>query len=422
MPIENVNTVNTTQVQKPDSANQTVQIQTATKPYPNDTVEINGKKKTGMSNGAKVGIGTVAFLGLGTLLYILTKGKTGSKQVKQLAEHIEFNETKSIEEATKFAKEHLGITKFDVGNNLEIANWVIGGLTRVSNRYKGKAPIPNIIETYPEKLYQKMIKEGKDVPMVDINKQKGRVRVNTHCFDDAKKNIQESMDVLGIKFEKTNVPGKVNIQYETLPFLDTEKQKSLISLLNKVINNKATSMELITCNLGLNNIINFKLWLYDQPELIYSRVLKSGKLQNIFSANKDLNVLTLDEFKTLTKEKQTDYLYKLHDEIVNGKTNSELLNLFSEIKIADRKPDPYHAIIHDMGHALHAESIGLNAFYKTHLLSDTEKDIAATISNYATTDSREFVAEVFAELIKENKLPDDVMALYKKYNGPTLPA
>lgn len=415
MPIENVNAVNTTQVKMPDSANQTAQIQTATKPYPNDTVEINGKKKTGMSNGAKVGIGGIIAIGIGALAYVLTKGKTGSKQVKQLAEHIEFNEAKSIEEATKFAKEHLGITKFDVGNDLEIANWVNNGLTRISNVYKGRASIPNIIETYPEKLYQKMIKEGEAIPMATMNAQKGRMRINIHCFDDAKKSIQKLMDELGIKIGKTDAQSRGHFQFEMLPFMNTEKQKNLIPLLFRATNGKATKMELISCELGLTDMLHFKVLLYKKPELIYSRVLKSGKLQNVFSSLKNLNVLTLDEFKTLTKEKQIDYLYELYDDVIKGRTNDELFSLFSEIRIADRKPNIYHIIDHETGHKFDTE-------LKTHMLSDAEKNIATTVSDYATTNSREFVAEVFAELIEGRKLPDDVMALYKKYNGPTIPA
>ena len=48
--------------------------------------------------------GAVAVIGLGALAYVLTKGKLGSKQVQQLAEHIEFKPATTIEEAIAEAK------------------------------------------------------------------------------------------------------------------------------------------------------------------------------------------------------------------------------------------------------------------------------------------------------------------------------
>ena len=47
---------------------------------------------------------------------------------------------------------------------------------------------------------------------------------------------------------------------------------------------------------------------------------------------------------------------------------------------------------------------------------------AGKVSWYAQTSIGEFVAEVYAKLVSGAKLPDDVMALYKKYNGPMLAA
>lgn len=388
----------------------------------NDKLELNNPNKQGLSKNAKLGIGAVAVIGLGALAYVLTKGKLGSKQVQQLAEHIEFKEAKSMEEAIKFAKEHLGITKFDVGNDLEMANWVNNGLTKVSNKYKGKAPIPTIVETYPEELYQKAIKEGKSIAMADINAHTGRMRVNTHYFNDAKKTIQKCMDAMEIKIGKPDAKGNVNFQFGMLPFMNMKKQTDLMPLLEKVANGKATKMEIVTCEMAIDDMLHYQNLLYEQPELIYSHVLKSNKLQSIFGAKKDLNVLSLDKFKTLTKEKQIDYLYNLNDEVIKGKTGDDLLSVFSEIRIADRRPDVHHVIDHEMGHALHLQSIGTSAYKKKHLLTDTEKNVATTISDYATTNSHEFVAEVHAEIMKGHTVSQEVMDLYKKYGGMPITA
>ena len=53
-----------------------------------------------------------------------------------------------------------------------------------------------------------------------------------------------------------------------------------------------------------------------------------------------------------------------------------------------------------------------------HLTNSEIQKTAGKISPYAQTGIGEFIADTYAELIKGTKLSDDVMALYKKYNGP----
>ena len=51
----------------------------------------------------------------------------------------------------------------------------------------------------------------------------------------------------------------------------------------------------------------------------------------------------------------------------------------------------------------------------------TNKEIQATagkVSSYAQTSIGEFVAETYAKMIKGDPIPEDVLKLYKKYNGP----
>lgn len=56
-----------------------------------------------------------------------------------------------------------------------------------------------------------------------------------------------------------------------------------------------------------------------------------------------------------------------------------------------------------------------------HKLTEKEQEIATTISDYAKTNSHEFVAEVHAELMSGHKISDDVMEIYKKYGGSIPP-
>jgi hypothetical protein len=43
--------------------------------------------------------------------------------------------------------------------------------------------------------------------------------------------------------------------------------------------------------------------------------------------------------------------------------------------------------------------------------------IAREVSKYATTNVREFVAEVYAAMIAGRKFSSDIMALYKRFGG-----
>ena len=53
-----------------------------------------------------------------------------------------------------------------------------------------------------------------------------------------------------------------------------------------------------------------------------------------------------------------------------------------------------------------------------HLKDEETHNTALKVSSYAGTSIGEFVAETYAKMISGEKIPDDVMKLYKKYNGP----
>lgn len=53
------------------------------------------------------------------------------------------------------------------------------------------------------------------------------------------------------------------------------------------------------------------------------------------------------------------------------------------------------------------------------LTNQESQQAAGRISAYAQTSIGEFIAEVYARMVRGDKIPDEVMKLYKKYNGPT---
>lgn len=82
----NIQTINANNTFQP-KVNTTFKAQSVpVKDYPPDTVEINGKKKTGMSKGAKVGFGIGVIGTLALAIGLLAKGKTS--QAKEVVNNV----------------------------------------------------------------------------------------------------------------------------------------------------------------------------------------------------------------------------------------------------------------------------------------------------------------------------------------------
>lgn len=385
-----------------------------------DEVILNGQKEAPKKKTAAKTLGIAAGIAIGlAAIGLIVRGKF--KTAQKLAENIEFTPAKTIEEANEFAKTHLKIENFDTAGDLEIANWVNEGLTKVSNKYKGNALMPKTVAPYPEDLYKQALKEGNGVALADINAGTGTMRVNIHYFDDAQKDIKKIMEKMEIKIHKNSENGLYEFEFGILPFMNLKKQQDLLPILTKINDGTASKMEIVTARQTISDMMEFDTLLGEKPDLIYSHVLKSPKLRAIFAKNKDLKTLTMEDFKALGKEQQIDYLYELSDIAMKGKESDELMNIFSEINIKDRTPDVFQIIYHELGHSLHSQNLGKKEYNKMHKLTEKEQEIATTISDYAKTNSHEFVAEVHAELMSGHKISDDVMEIYKKYGGSIPP-
>lgn len=98
----------------------------------------------------------------------------------------------------------------------------------------------------------------------------------------------------------------------------------------------------------------------------------------------------------------------------------------------------FSSLYHEVGHFEHQLAVGnrylemgkpqecIRQFGKvseatTEFLNNPQtRNIAGTVSEYATESPLEFVAETYSKLIQGQKLPEDVMALYRKYGGPII--
>ncbi len=106
-------------------------------------------------------------------------------------------------------------------------------------------------------------------------------------------------------------------------------------------------------------------------------------------------------------------------------------NIGSKIGFIKGAGKSTHDILnHELGHYLHSMNIsefdnllGRLSSRKTKLFKNNkeQQDVASKISNYAKTNPREFVAECFSYMCAGNKLPDDVLKLYKYFKGPEIP-
>ena len=78
---------------------------------------------------------------------------------------------------------------------------------------------------------------------------------------------------------------------------------------------------------------------------------------------------------------------------------------------------------HELGHMHHLDIVGDFDKLKTpEMLKQfkAERTIAKEVSEYASTDPCEFVAETYRALRAGKTLPQEVLDLYKKYNGPQI--
>ena len=107
----------------------------------------------------------------------------------------------------------------------------------------------------------------------------------------------------------------------------------------------------------------------------------------------------------------------------------ELLCPFeSKKEIPKRYLSPFDTIYHEMGHIQQIKNSTLfsklfgkisTLNYHWHKFVDNPKNLetAKKVSWYAMSDQREFVAEVFVKLCNGRKIDDDVLKLYRYYNG-----
>ena len=339
-----------------------------------------------------------------------------------------------MEEAAEFAKKNLGIQNFNLGDDIEMANWVNEGLTNISNRFKGKANMPkNVI--FDEKYFSKNPTAGAYHWAANET-----IAINKNYFDGLYESFNKLIEKGKVAEEKIRNKGKVTNEDLVLSVLgkevktvggnfhiknpthwiDGELQGSLAMKVHEYKQNPESfsRFEVEDMMMQIQDLQASCNKLFNNPFGIIQKIAQ--KNPEFFKAN----CKELSYYENLPKKEQIVKCAHILDRLSNT------TNTWNSIQGSCRSGSKFGTLWHEMGHLLHDmnTSIKDNIFGRLskkagkEFLADTAKqETAGKISWYAQTDPSEFVAETFNALCAGKKLPDDVMELYRYYKGPELP-
>ena len=436
---------------------------------PQDTVEFSAekaiKKENGLSKGQKwaIGLGS-ALAGIIAAGVLISKHETGKltklynekMQLVNLAEKIDFKEAKTVDEGIKFAKDVLKIGEVGDGFTLDAINYANKGLVDVANANKGHLFMP-------KKLIFEELEEDVSAQVCGnvYSNRFGEFAINKRFFDT--KVLDEKLKKILFysdgkqKFKLNNKDGKIEIPILlNVGMVPDKKCESLIKQFyeNSAGMNIADKRKLVHTISAHNEALNGQFECFPLDTLKKNRDFYEKKL------GIKIDIESLSKKST---EEQTDYLCDLAAEVREKgfwtKYDMKLQN-------------PEKTIYHEMGHLqdyaknlkeLDVKTRKITKASKKHrikgvdhvsnrwggltydgfkdlfdknpkefqkrfpdlyefLTNQTTQQTAGKVSWYAQTSIGEFIADVYAELVSGAKLPDDVMALYKKCNGPMLAA
>ena len=445
---------------------------------PQDTVEFSAekaiKKEKGLSKGQKwaIGLGS-ALAGIIAAGVLISKHETGKltklynekMQLVNLAEKIDFKEAKTVDEGIKFAKDVLKIGEVGDGFTLDAINYANKGLVDVANANKGHLFMP-------KKLIFEELKENELAHVIrSIDSERfGELAINKRFFD-AKVLDEKLREILfyekgGQKFKfikdceiqcptiynvamrpdnkcgslikqfydnpaAMNVADKrklyyvMNESYDTIhgkifryPIETLKKHKDfyeknlgikidIVSLSKKTTEEQREYLENLAEKLQEKSVYQiYDMKLYNPEETIYHEM---GHLQDFAKNLKELDVKKwkFPSFKDAWEDAKAGKKHQSNTEIdhVNNRWQGLAYDGFKDL--FDKNPEKFKKKYPDL--------------YEF-LTNQTTQQTAGKVSRYAQTSIGEFVAEVYAKLVSGAKLPDDVMALYKKYNGPMIAA
>ena len=326
---------------------------------------------------------------------------TSAKPFTNIAEHIDFINADTLKDAITFAKRNWGIDIKEI-NNLDVANWVNLSLTKLSNVLKGKFTPPATIH------YRDIPKAPKDeLTLAEIVCSSREMTLNKNFFENIDSDISKTFKMM----TELSYIIKGWQSDETFKLMDfySKKYPELTDLLKKFIKDKN---ELKFCEkMDLRNALDDMV----------------DRIKNVYNVPKDIQTQIFQDKSNVGTSMLPHNLkmFKIIESLISSKYMQE--NFITELNSGG------NAIFHEIGHLQHYYNFATPKGYsnlrrptdgksptilvKEFLENNEYQKIAGKVSDYAKTAPGEFVAEVYAKLIDNIKMPKDVMDLYKKYNG-----
>lgn len=369
----------------------------------------NKKEKKGLSTKAKIGIGVGIALA-GTIAFLIYKGKFS--EAKKLAENIEFTPAKTIDEAIAYGKKHLGIRSYSgfEEQDLEAINWVNEGLTNVSNRMKGKLRMPKHIMYCSDESWGNSV-----AGVVTEGEYRGYFAINKDFFGNINKGVDKVLSGLQecgyIKFENNKL--KSNWKFLSQDMID-----ELAIQYERYHSGNASFKDKILLYNSLGRLSDGINSITNSPKYYLKQIFSQLKIKKL-----TVRDLTL-EFSDVEKLSTEDQFKLLRMFINDSKYPIKFkFNLSTS---------PFGTIYHEMGHiqdmkprCLPTEKFKTSSEYPKELQDWLKNEdfmqTANKISTYAASGPGEFIAETFEDIIAGRKLPEEVMDLYKKLEGPIIP-
>ena len=173
--------------------------------------------------------------------------------------------------------------------------------------------------------------------------------------------------------------------------------------------------DLITLAFNPKSEIKLNQLIKKNSDNVYEIVKPEYKCENLEKLVNKLN--------TYNKNSSFKDKMEIYDGI--GEAISYLRNIQAgkNVKMSNFSSDG--AFLHEMGHLLHQDSYKMYSSAKEGAkicqeFINNEGKIAQKVSDYATNSPLEFVAETYKHLRRGETFSDDIINLYKKYNGPPI--
>lgn len=399
------------QVSTPTAQNNRVGKITADKP--DEFVKSNksnnqSKEQKTLYSAIAAGVTTLATIGIWI-------AKNRYSKAMHLAENIEFNPAKTVQEAIEFGKKHLGIKNYldFEEKDIEVINFLNEGFVNASNKLKGKIRLPKTVE------YSSIILDDKT--LAGVGGLSRRFILNRKCFDNIDKLIDDILNGTEKAGFLSCLKDGEKVKFKYNPHLDAESLKPLLMQLSKYkLGNNLTFKDKVNLYSSLGVFKDATNSTIKAPYRVIKQLLEADGAKAICEQH---NILTdLDKIKTLPlKEQQqimSDIAKNINQKIVipfNIKDRSAFNTIYHELgHLQDMKPRC--KTIDDYNKEYSKYSKELKAWVDNNDYMQT----ANRVSEYASHGPGEFIAETFSKLMDGAKLPDDVIKLYKKLEGPAV--